>query len=1038
MSENRPAARAARGLGFELFDLTVYLGPGLVPWLSAASRLGHVHGIPRRDPTLPSIDEMLDSVYDFVDAVRFAERDPDPALSHALGQLVFGEPAVLELFQATRGAAADRGRELLVRILASPHLAALPWELLPDPAGTVGKTPEAGASAPPGAGGGQTGPERRFLSLAPDATVVRLARGRTYPVRSDPIDPPLNLLVVLSSPLGSDPGDDSLAFDIYEEKRALLHELAPLVDTGLLHVDVEERPTLENLRRQIGRQRRGYHLFHYLGHAEPDRLILEDDQGRRDDQNGARLTQILRLCPDLRLAVFAGCETARAPRDPVTADAAATEEWRNIFSLADRCVQDCCPIVVGMQAVLPFRTERLFTRFFYQGIVSGYSVAGAMRLARGAARGDRHVGGDLLDWSVPVLFVGGSDPGQLLERSAVGRKPEAPPRHLLRLGLQQRETQFFARDVALRQAVDILSAEAGERILIITGPSGVGKTFLIDRALEELGGPIAVLYVRFEDLLPGLDGVPPDQELRDGSVPQMAVLRAVKPDAVLWRLCELVAELLARADGKRRAPESTWSATDWWPWLVEDLTTRRFVLVIDNLDQIAAIEQAIARRLVPFWLAPRLSALIKPSTERKTSPPEERELLDVLDEFIESQRDLRPDSSEIGHKRNPLLEDLASFHDVLGVPRGRTTFEAVLVEAANQVLEELQRGGGNTEEIVGRLQHGTTGGPSQQELQSDLARCAEIRRVLERALRTVAERRSPCRVAVVASHLPEGLLDLPAEWRFEMRLGHLTWAETWRWIRRNLPGLLGYGEAYLGRLWYRLGPNLEHWEELERRARTASADSRLERWVDEIAPRPASVRPGKRAIDRRARGERPLRIAVAGPHLAGPDALAVAFTRLAAEHSVGGRVVLGSGVEPGSLAVLIDEPSPFLAKRRRAAPYARESEILQWIDRVSGQQADVILLDYGAPVVSKVQQLVLQGLRHRAVLIASGGNAEYPGPDVAFIPAVYPEYSQSDRQTRRDGCAVTQRGRVPRASRTFSWTTIFWYTARGSTGRAGA
>ena len=83
-----------------------------------------------------------------------------------------------------------------------------------------------------------------------------------------------------------------------------------------------------------------------------------------------------------------------------------------------------------MQAVLPFRTERLFTRFFYQGIVSGYSVAGAMRLARGATRGDRHVGGDLLDWSVPVLFVGGSEPGPLVDPDAKGDKPKRPARHL--------------------------------------------------------------------------------------------------------------------------------------------------------------------------------------------------------------------------------------------------------------------------------------------------------------------------------------------------------------------------------------------------------------------------------------------------------------------------------------------------------------------------------------------------------------------------------------------------------------------------------
>ena len=308
-SASRSGAGSRNGV-FEPFDLTITVGPGLVPWISAASRLGHVHGIPRRRD-VPPLDELLDAVYDFVDAVHYAERDAHPFLTKELGQLVFGEPSVLELFQATRGAAGDRGRELLVRILASPHLSVLPWELLPDPA--------------------QRHAERdgRFLALAPDVSVVRLARGRTYPVRTERLDPPLNLLVVLSSPTPRDATDDSLAFDIYEEKRSLLAELKPLVDEGLLCVDVEDRPTLENLRRKIGSQRRGYHLFHYLGHALPDRLVLEDEQSRRDDQSGSRFTEILQLCPDLRLAVFAGCETARAAGDPMAIDAQAPR--------ADRC-----------------------------------------------------------------------------------------------------------------------------------------------------------------------------------------------------------------------------------------------------------------------------------------------------------------------------------------------------------------------------------------------------------------------------------------------------------------------------------------------------------------------------------------------------------------------------------------------------------------------------------------------------------------------------------------------------------------------------
>src|SRR5262249_10331426 len=205
------------------------------------------------------------------------------------------------------------------------------------------------------------------------------------------------------------------------------------------------------LRRRIGAQRRGYHLFHYVGHALPDRVILEDQAGRREDMLSSRLVELLRLCPDLRLALFAGCETARASGDPGTLDARDAVGWRDLLSLADYCVQEACPTVMGMQAVLPFSTERVFARFFYQGLATGYSVAEALRLARGAIQSDERLGGDLLDWSVPTLFVGSSEPGPLLPRSARAPAAAARRRVGLKLGLQQRTDRLFARDRPLGQ-----------------------------------------------------------------------------------------------------------------------------------------------------------------------------------------------------------------------------------------------------------------------------------------------------------------------------------------------------------------------------------------------------------------------------------------------------------------------------------------------------------------------------------------------------------------------------------------------------------
>ena len=941
MPRKRTASTHLTGSDFEPFDLTVYLGPQFVPWISAASRIGHVHGVPRYDPSLPSLDDLLDAVYDYADSVRFAEREPNPAIASALRHLVFGERTIVELFQATRGAAADRGRDLLVRILAAPHLAVLPWELLPDPAAR------------------SSSGESSFLALAPDAHIVRLARGRSYPVKSDRLVPPLNLLVVLSSPIGREAGDDSLAFDIYEEKRSLLAELQPLEDAGLLRIDIEERPTLENLRRRIGARRGGYHLFHYLGHAEADSLILEDDDGRRDPRSGLEFTEILRLCPDLRLAVFAGCDTARVPWDPfaVNVGAGDSTDWRSIFSLADRCVQHSCPVVVGMQAALPFRTERLFTRFFYQGLISGYSVAGAMRLARGAARGDRHIGGDLMDWSVPVLFVGGSEPGPLLERDAVGRQRARPARPGLRLGLRQRESRFFARDVALRQAVDVLSRRGSERVLIVTGPSGIGKTFLVDRALEELNEPTSILYVKLDDLILGFD--------RERQIPVsdeyvqkwLELLDGLDPQVPLERLCQRVTDVLVRAYGHPYIREPHRHASDWWDWIVEDLAERPFVLVIDHVDVLVQVEQLLVQQLAPLWMASCLVA--------STGAPEE-----LLDELIDHLGDSAQGKDQ-RQSGNPFIAGLEDWHHWLGEDKFSRATQATLMNCAQRLLARVSR-----DDVMGEDDTtGTTGGAdgtaSCDRWRAGLARLLEIRRVLDYALRRIAERRSPTRLAIVAEELPREFLHVAEQWRFEMRLGHLSWHETWRWIRRNLPGLLRFGEDYLLQLWSALGPELERWEELERRVLAlSSGDTDLHAIAADIA---APARASVRSASPRSRGERCLRVAMASPRLAEPSSVGRVLSRIVGLHAVGGCVIADSDrMDGGTLAILEDVWRPPLDRE------PSKQEILDWVEKVAAAQCDIIWVDYPCPPElrgdpeSRRRLRFLRSLRHQALVIATG------------------------------------------------------------------
>src|SRR5438552_4101919 len=86
-------------------------------------------------------------------------------------------------------------------------------------------------------------------------SITRLARIRTYLVRTTPVPPPLKMLLILSSPLSDGDASDELMFDLYEEKRAMLEDLAPLAQRGLIEIDVEDRPTLANLRTRMARER---------------------------------------------------------------------------------------------------------------------------------------------------------------------------------------------------------------------------------------------------------------------------------------------------------------------------------------------------------------------------------------------------------------------------------------------------------------------------------------------------------------------------------------------------------------------------------------------------------------------------------------------------------------------------------------------------------------------------------------------------------------------------------------------------------------
>lgn len=277
----------------------------------------------------------------------------------------------------------DRGLRLRLRLNDAPDLADLPWEFLYEPR------------------------DREFLLLSAGTPLVHYLE---LPERIQPlqVQPPLRILVMVSSPTDHDP------LDVEQEWQRLNTALAPLSQRGLLRIDRLTSATLPALQSQL---RQGeYHIFHFIGHGGFDSqgtapegvLLLEDDHQRGRKITGRDLAIYLRDEDTLRLVVLNCCEGARTSPTDLFAGVAQTLVRRGI------------PAVIAMQFEISDTAAVGFATEFYRALADGWPVDAAL----GEARKGLYGAGHAVEWGTPVLHLRAPD-GRIFD--VAPPSPDASP-----------------------------------------------------------------------------------------------------------------------------------------------------------------------------------------------------------------------------------------------------------------------------------------------------------------------------------------------------------------------------------------------------------------------------------------------------------------------------------------------------------------------------------------------------------------------------------------------------------------------------------
>jgi hypothetical protein len=274
---------------------------------------------------------------------------------------------IASCLERSRTVANDKGRGLRIQIRLSdvPELCDLPWEFLHDN-------------------------EFGFFSLTTETSIVRYLELK-QPLAPLNINPPLRILVMISSPSNSPP------LDVEHEWNNLVEAVAPLKARGLVDIQRLDNPQLTKLDQVL--RATSCHILHFIGHgffdeqAKAGHLYFQDSVGRAQPVSGEQIGTALRDHKSIRLVMLNACEGARSSlADPFA-------------GIAQALIRRGVPAVIAMQFEVSDTAAITFASEFYAGIAVGDPIDACVASARRAI----YLNMNDIEWATPVLYLRSTD-----------------------------------------------------------------------------------------------------------------------------------------------------------------------------------------------------------------------------------------------------------------------------------------------------------------------------------------------------------------------------------------------------------------------------------------------------------------------------------------------------------------------------------------------------------------------------------------------------------------------------------------------------